>query len=322
MKQFFNLLFGGLFAVIIGVSIAYGSSVAWKAARPALASMHFIPLASVASSIVSQPTDGTSISGFTRTIRYSADEEEDLISAASRTLPYSADKGVTALAYIVKNMASGDVPIEHDSDRILPIASLSKLVTAIIARKLIDPNDRITITQSIMSTYGNTAQFKVGETFTASDLYYPLLMVSSNDAAEAFAQSYGRAKFLKAMNDFTQSIGAYRTSFADPSGLSPLNVSSADDLILILSWIEKNDPGIISITNLKTKTVRSHTWINPTHFLSWSYYVGGKNGYTDEANRTGLALFDLGANKNEYAIIILGSGNRDADVIKLLGKVK
>jgi len=70
------------------------------------------------------------------------------------------------------------------------------------------------------------------------------------------------------------------------------------------------------------KIVRSHAWRNPTHFLSWSNYLGGKNGYTPEADRTGVALFSMGASKNVYAVVVLGSESRDADVVKLLAKVK
>ena len=90
----------------------------------------------------------------------------------------------------------------------------------------------------------------------------------------------------------------------------------------MLDWIRENDPEILDITLLKSKTLRNHTWVNPTHFLSWSYYLGGKNGYTTEANRTSASLFALGKNKNVYAIVMLGSGNRDADMIKLLEKVR
>ena len=319
MKQFFLTVFGGLMAIGIGVGIAYGGSVAWRSVRPLAVTT--IQSLSAASEPLDQ-TDGTSISGLRRTVRYSADEEEDLINEAAGALPQSPDSKITAKAYIVKNLTLGDTTIQNNAQQLLPIASLSKLVTAIVARKLIAPDERITITQDIMATYGNTAQFHIGETFTASDLYYPLLMVSSNDTAEALARHYGRAKFIKAMNDFTQSIGAYRTYFDDPSGLSPNNASTVNDLVLIVQWIRKNDPDIINITDLKSKTVRSHTWVNPTHFLSWSYYIGGKNGYIPEADRTGVSLFALGPNKNIYIVVVLGSDNRDADVIKLLSKVK
>ena len=124
------------------------------------------------------------------------------------------------------------------------------------------------------------------------------------------------------MNDFTQSIGAYRTYFADPSGLSAQNVSSANDLSIILKWINENQPEILKITKLKSKTVRAHTWVNPTHFLNWSNYAGGKNGYTPEADRTGAALFSMDHGSELYAAIVLGSESRDSDVIKLLEKIK
>jgi D-alanyl-D-alanine carboxypeptidase len=337
-------VFGGLAALGIGVGLARGLQAAW----PTISSVvHEVKIPSIAAvftvanryssepsdSVVTkntakptvadpQSTDGTTISGFTRTVRYTASEEEDLIGNASLSLPSSADKKVTADAYIVKSITGNGTPMEFNANKIVPIASLSKLVTAIVARQRIASTSRITITRDIMATYGNTGQLKIGETFIASDLYYPLLMVSSNDTAEAFAQYYGRAKFIQAMNDFVQSIGAYRTYFADPSGLTPLNVSSANDLVIILKWIEKNDPGILDITKLKSKTVRSHTWVNPTHFLNWSNYAGGKNGYTPEADRTSAALFTMDHGSDTYAVIVLGSENRDADMVKLLARIE
>ena len=268
------------------------------------------------------PDDGTSISGLTRTIRYTAIEEEDIINSAAQALPRGADGKITSLAYILKDLSRNTLVAEYNTEKIVPIASISKLITAIVARKLIKPTEKISLNRQVLATYGNTAGFKVGETFTAEDLMYPLLMVSSNDAAEAFAQAYGRKDFIKAMNDFTQSIGAYRTSFKDPSGLDAQNVSTAGDLATILEWIYINDPAIIDITELKSKTLRSHVFVNPTHFLSWSNYRGGKNGYTVEANRTAAQFFLLGVSKDLYVAVILGSSERDADMIKLLEKVK
>ena len=261
------------------------------------------------------------VNGFKRYIRFTANEEEDMVTNANINLSKSRT-GITADAYIVKDLTTNKTVVSHNADTLVPIASLSKLVTAVVARKLIADNDRITISRQIIDTYGNTAQFRAGETFLASDLLFPLLMVSSNDAAEAFAQSYGRAQFIAAMNNFTQSIGAYRSYFADPSGLSPDNRSTATDLAIILDWIRKNDPTILETTALKSKTVRNHTWVNPSHFLNWSTYYGGKNGYTPEAALTSAAIFIFGAQKAMYAVVTLGSEARDADVVKLLAKIK
>jgi len=324
MKQFFSIVFGGLAAILVGVGIASAGRLAWRtwvSGHPQTLSAFHVD-ANPEALPEAAGTDSTSISNDARTVRYSADEEENLIDAATSALPAGADGKITAGGYLVKDLTTGEVVASHRSDTLMPIASLTKLVTAVVARRLIDPDEKITITRAIMATYGNTAGFRAGETFTASDLMYPLLMVSSNDAAEAYAIHYGRPKFIQAMNDFAQSIGAYRTYFDDASGLSPNNVSTANDLALILNWIRTNDPAIIQLTLVKSKIVRAHTWVNPTHFLSWSYYLGGKNGYTTEANRTATALFALGFAKHPYAVIVLGSDNRDADMLRLIAKVK
>lgn len=323
MKNFFNTLFGSLAAIAFGVAIAWGAGRLWQAVFPhVLGQQQAAPAMSQADEALALPAAGTSISGMKRVVHYTADEEEDLINQAALSLPAGSDSKITALAYYVKDLKTGAVAAEYDQDRLLPIASLTKLVTAVVARKLISPDTKITITPEVMATYGNTADFKAGETFTAGDLLYPLLLVSSNDAAEAYAQSYGRQRFLQAMNSFAQSIGAYRTTFNDASGLSPQNESTAEDMTTIVQWIRAHDPEIISVTELKSKTLRGHVWVNPTHFLSWSYYLGGKNGYTDEADRTAISLFALGPNRDPYIIVLLGSDNRDADMIRLLAKVR
>jgi D-alanyl-D-alanine carboxypeptidase len=326
MKQFFIIVFGGLLAVACGIAISYGGARLWMAVKPEMVALskkwNVSAFTAAATAAISKTADGTSISGFTRTIRYTADEEEGLIDGANRNIPASEYGKITATAYYVKNLTTDTAVLDQNGDKVMPIASVTKLVTAVIARKVIDPEERIVIGRDIISTYGNTAQFTVGETFEARDLYYPLLMVSSNDAAEALAQAYGRKQFIDLMNEFAQTIGAYRTSFADPSGLSPENISTGSDLALIIDWIRRNDPEIIRITAEKSRIVRSHTWINPTHFLNWSNYLGGKNGYIPEANRTGVSLFTLGPRKDVYAFVILGSEVRDRDVTTLLEKTK
>ncbi|MEI6396891.1 MAG: hypothetical protein WCO48_02375 [Candidatus Taylorbacteria bacterium] len=261
---------------------------------------------------------------------YSAiEEEEDNINTTNEA-PVSA---ITAKSYIIMDIDSGSIIVSNEPDTLMPIASLTKLVTAVIVRQYMPPDLRIIISKKTLNTYGNSAGFREGETFTVDDLLYPLLMVSSNDAAEALADAYnvsnargqqqGRIAFMKAMNDFAQSIGAYRTYFADPAGLSVDSVSTAHDMAIILAWMKKNQPGLLDVTLQETKTLRAHTWVNPTHLLSWSYYIGGKNGYTMEANRTGAALFKFGTASSSptYAVVVLGSQSRDSDVVSLVSKI-
>ncbi|MDQ5893588.1 MAG: hypothetical protein QG640_600 [Patescibacteria group bacterium] len=262
--------------------------------------------------------DPTFVSRFSRVFIYSADDGRDVIESAKSSLPSTGKVKVTAPSYVVMDMDRDAIVLEKNADKLLPIASVTKLVTAVVAKKLLDENDYVTITRESLATYGNEARLREGEKLRVDELFYPLLMVSSNDSSEALAQAYGRKNFLKEMNNWVNSIGAYRTYFADPSGLSPQNVSTSRDLSIIAQWILKNEPEIYDITLTKAKTIRTHTWINPTHFLNLASYAGGKNGYTPEADRTSISLFELGKQKRTYGVMLLGSSARDSDILDLL----
>lgn len=305
MRDFFIIVFGGLALMFIGIGIG-------KYAPSLITSLRSLG-AHAASEIQAEIEPA---------LRFTAQEEEDVIDAAAKSYPNGTSTAVTADHYIVRDITHDKIVFEKDADRLVPIASLVKLITAVVARQEIDMETHITVGPKVMSAYGNTAEFREGETFTARDLMYPLLMVSSNDAAEALARAHGRPEFIKLMNTFAQSIGAYETYIADPAGLSPDTVSSAGDMALVLEWIYIHDPDLLEITRLKTKTVRYHTWTNPTHFLNWSYYRGGKNGYIPESDRTSAGLFTLDDDKTVYAVVVLGSSFRDRDVVALLEKVK
>jgi D-alanyl-D-alanine carboxypeptidase len=228
---------------------------------------------------------------------------------------------VTAYSYLVADILTGHIIIEQNKDTVLPIASITKLVTAVTAKNSIDGESIVNIGPKILGVEGNSGGLKLGEKISIENLFYPLLLVSSNDAAEAFALYYGKSKFIDEMNRNVRNIGTERTYFEDPSGLSANNISTAKDLLKIMQWIYGSYKEVLDITRLKTKTIKGHTWVNPTHFLNMSSYVGGKNGYTEEADRTTATIFSM-SYENEsprpIAIIILRSQNRDKDMKKIL----
>lgn len=243
------------------------------------------------------------------------------IAPLSKTTYIQAQLNVSAEAYIAANLSTGEVLVSKNRTKRLPIASITKLITASVAENLIQGNTLVTITQTALSTEGSSGKLKLNEKLTASDLLYPLLMVSSNDAAEALARAHGRVNFMQIMNSQVKEWGAQSTYFADPSGLSASNTSTPEDLVKIVQAIYNNKKGIIDITKLKTKTVRGHTWVNPTHFLNLSSYVGGKNGYTDEADKTAASIFmiDTGfGGEQPILIVTLRSRDRDKDTLEII----
>jgi D-alanyl-D-alanine carboxypeptidase len=271
--------------------------------------------------------DPTFLSGFSRVYTYNpggidVESEDNAFIVPAITGP------LTAQEYMVLDLHSGAILEDKDIDRVAPIASLTKLVTAEVARQLMPPDKEITITDAMLAANGSNGHLREDEVISTSELLYPLLLVSSNDSAEALAQGYGRKDFIRAMNDWVHSIGAYHTDFYDPSGLSPLTISTARDQATILEWIYKNDPALIAITDQRSATVRLHTWTNATHFLNLSNYEGGKDGYISESGETAASLFSADANTAassspaRYLVVVLGSANRDNDVLSLLKKVE
>ncbi|MBP9701819.1 MAG: D-alanyl-D-alanine carboxypeptidase [Candidatus Pacebacteria bacterium] len=256
-----------------------------------------------------------------RLMQFSFGNKETLISPEK--LKPEISPQVSAESYIISSLTTGKVLSAQNAEEVLPIASLTKLVTAVVALDVI-PQAKIKITDEDIRVEGNTGKLAVGEIFSTKELLYPLLMVSSNDAAAALARQYGKAQFVARMNAWAWSIGAINTAFIDPAGLSYGNVSNTKDMIKIISWIQKNRPEILEITRLKTQNVRMHAWTNKIPFLNMSEYAGGKNGFTDEAQRTSVSLFsypELGKDFEKFVIIVLKSDDRNKDVLALLHSI-
>ncbi len=277
--------------------------------------------------------DPTHVSGLSRVYTF-VPGAVDIESEDNAWIVPAITGPLTAQEYMVLDLHSGAILENKDIDKVVPIASLTKLVTAEVSRQLMPPDREITITAAMLAAYGSNGHLRLGEVISAGELLYPLLFVSSNDSAEALAQGYesdpakSRKDFIRAMNDWVHLIGAYHTDFYDPSGLSSYTVSTARDQATILGWIYKNDPALIAVTDERSATVRLHTWTNSTHFMNLSNYEGGKDGYISEAGETAASLFSADANTAassspaRYLVVVLGSQNRDNDVLSLLKKVE
>lgn len=218
---------------------------------------------------------------------------------------------ITARAYIVGDVQTGKVYIERDSAAVLPVASMSKLVTAFVATNTLEPDATVTITAADAAAPPDKSGIGKGETYTMRELLNPLLISSSNVAAEALAASIDRQKFLELMSSYAWEIGMGSTYFADPSGVSPHNEASARDLFALARYLYSSRPDILALTRTLPDPIASTTEhaaheLPPTHpFIGEPGFLGGKTGRTPEAGDTMMTILSIKG--HPIAIVVLGS---------------
>ncbi len=245
---------------------------------------------------------------------------------------------VSAESYIVANIQTGEVYAEQHASEPRPIASLTKLITALVANETIHFGRTLTVTPDDRTqTEGTPGSIAPHDVFTVGDLLYPLLMESNNAVAYTLSRYFGSENFLRWMNDKAKAIGMENTSFEDPSGISEHNVASANDLFHLTRYIYTSQSYILNITRLPKKTItsdggRDYALANFNVFVGNPHFLGGKTGYTEAARQTMTSIFELPLNaRNEFgapvqgvsatttiAIIVLGSEDRKEDVERLL----
>ena len=236
---------------------------------------------------------------------------------------------VSALSFLVGDLNTGEVILSKNQDEKFPIASISKLMTALVTREITNSNDTAQVSKKTLNTEGKNGGLKVGEKIKITDLVYPLLLESSNDAAEIIAERFGRDIFIRKMNEVAENLQMSKTSYEDPSGLSPKNQSSVSDIFKLAGYLnqQKGDltPSILQITTLRSFSNKKHNWSNISQFLHKDGYIGGKSGYTDEAKQTVVSLFSLPLGKLDsrpISIVLLQSQDRYKDVENILKYLK
>ncbi|MDO8430750.1 MAG: serine hydrolase [Candidatus Taylorbacteria bacterium] len=246
------------------------------------------------------------------------------VPTATAPKPY-----IRAESYLVGNLETGEIYIDLNSSKAYPIASVSKLYTALVVHHLFDLEKDIVIDQSMLDAYGDGSHLSLGEKFKPNDLLYALLLESSNDAAEAFARSFGYVNFMNEMNAFAKEIGMHNTYFKDASGLSPHNISSAEDLFTFSKYLYKSEKDILEISRTKEMDFATttdhgfHHFVNINPFAAYGEFYGGKTGRTNEAKEAMVSLFNKKVVDKEYPLVVIvlrsDFGQREIDTEKLLG---
>jgi D-alanyl-D-alanine carboxypeptidase len=212
----------------------------------------------------------------------------------------------------------------------VPIASVTKLMTARVVKNTVLENHIISIPPTIFSGKGGSGRFRPGMEYRRDDLLRAMLVESNNDAAEAFAGDVGKEIFVSTMNENASSLGLTHTKFVSPSGLDGVlfNTSTAEDIAFLLKDIVLHFPDIardLGLVESQVCTFGSSSCYSATTtnalLLDSSFpmkIIGGKTGETPRAKKNLALALVAPASGWKLIAVVLGSDDHFADMRKLI----
>jgi len=227
----------------------------------------------------------------------------------------------------------GKILFEKNSQDILPMASLTKLMTALVVFDLDETYDftqLIEISEEAVQQEGTSryGELESGDVFSLETLIHIMLIESSNDAAYAIGEVIGQEGFVELMNIYVQDIGLEDTHFINLSGLesdnSQMNLSTSQDLVKLARYILKEYPEIFEITaNTSYEALNSDGFLH--HFIpqntnellkEYPEIIGGKTGWSPNAGGCLLLILE---DSDSYTInVVLGAYDRFEEMKKLI----
>lgn len=228
---------------------------------------------------------------------------------------------ISSESYIVGDLNTGEIILSKNTQSKLPIASVTKLMTALVADEINLNNEIAKVNSKSLATYGTNGNLRLNEKIKTNDLLYPLLMQSSNDSAEVLASHFNRDNFLSKMNRQAEILKMVNTFFDDPSGLSYNNQSTSEDLFKLTGYLYQKKSNILEISRKRSYNIKNHNWFSTNQFLHKKEYIGGKSGFTNPAKQTVISVFNLPLGKEgtrPIGIVLLRSNDRVRDVENIL----
>ncbi len=251
-------------------------------------------------------------------------------SAIRDTGGYGAQPAVSARAALVMDAQTGEVLFSKNTNASMPIASITKLMTAVVtADARLDMSQEITLESIDFAGAGgknSSSTLRVGDKMNRAEVLLFALMKSENPAAAALARTYpgGRPAFVAAMNAKARQLGMSSTHYVESSGLDPHNISSARDLGILVSAASQY--GLIrqfSTTpsydfNLGYRVLKSNNTNALVRNGGWNINLS-KTGYINEAGR--CVVMHATVNSRPAVVVLLGAGStqsRNNDATNLL----
>lgn len=255
---------------------------------------------------------------------------------ASISIATSSLSQIGAKSYILLAISADGVSkiTEKNTEEIFYIASVSKLMTAVVALENLSLIMPISIESEDINQYSPSLLFKVGDTLNGHELVNSLLIESNNDAAEALSRQLGTTTFIALMNEKASLIGMKNTSFSNPVGTDPAtdneigNKSTAEDLLLLVRYVLKNRPQIFAITRNINRPIMDfagnlHHLSSSTNQLlrddTFPYIIlGGKTGHTPLASKNLVLIYrDPNLSNTIFVSIVLKSNDQFRDSLIL-----
>lgn len=271
-----------------------------------------------------------------RLVRSKASRTYRIVRAAPPRLSFGQQSGLhnatdmldlkSGVALVV-DQDTNEVLFSKNPQAVLPIASITKLMTALVVLEAQQPADELlTVTSDDVDTEkGSSSRLRVGTQLTREEMLHLALMASENRAANALGRHYpgGLASFVAAMNHKARQLGMRDTRYVEPTGLSSRNQSSANDLAILVKEADKH-PLIRSLSTSPAYAVavgaRNVEFRNTNRLVrSGEWEIGlQKTGYIAEAGRC-LVMQAQVAGRNLIMVLLDSAGkySRIADAERI-----
>lgn len=232
--------------------------------------------------------------------------------------------GLSASGILIIDLDSGQPIFERDADIARPMASLTKLMTALLIVESHDMGEWVTVPEGVETSGGSSAQLRPGDRYTVGDLLSALLILSANDAAVTLAQYHSGSSgaFVRAMNARAEELGMKNTSYTNPTGFDAVGQSASPQDLAWLTMFAYRYPDIRVRMGTPEATIQSQGGhlisLSHTHQLlhEASPVVAGKTGTTDGAGQCLLSVVQESGRR--YLVILLHSVDRYRDMRAVL----
>jgi D-alanyl-D-alanine endopeptidase (penicillin-binding protein 7) len=224
-------------------------------------------------------------------------------------------------AVMVQDADTGEVVINKNSEAVVPIASITKLMTAmVLLDRGLDLEQRIVVSREDVDTVkGTRSRLMPGTVLTRDELLLLALMASENRAAAALGRTYpgGMPAFVKAMNEKAAELGMSDSTFVEPTGLSPSNVSTPRDLVKLvraahgyplIREYSTRDRATVKVFNRPLRFVNTNNLVRNSR---WDIELS-KTGYISEAGRCLVMQVRVGS--KDLVVVLLDSWGKQSRI--------